>query len=326
MTTESEAAIEILERERNEAKGRLLILEEMNRTQTEAITSALSVRDEARAAVSLWAATLRLAMAGAHRAATGVYDGMPGQRPADRAGSVLYEFETRFVDAGLLTAADAAFLRAQARAKAGESMSAVALGLLGDTLAASSLLHQCPACGEVHRRRGTAKIVRGQEQGPCGGGCRDGTGTARCLRCRLLICPACSEDACVDVRGHRFEDGEEPVEEPMPESAHRWFKNGDHPEDGDPSREGKVVRYFRHPQIPGNSACVDCGRLMHDHGWIDCGGDGVTVCPGNMVVRADNGAWSARRHEPEVCVHLTSLGKSCLDCGGMAHTHEPRAR
>jgi hypothetical protein len=74
--------------------------------------------------------------------------------------------------------------------------------------------------------------------------------------------------------------------------AHRWLKNGDHP--GDLSvllekterelwSEGRVVRYFRHPDVPGAKVC-ECGATMRDHGWIDQGGLGITVCPGDWVV------------------------------------------
>ena len=91
--------------------------------------------------------------------------------------------------------------------------------------------------------------------------------------------------------------------------AHRWFKNGDHPgdyakdregfKDGEPGVhvytadfcrehqwEGEVVRYFRRPDVKGTDIChrLGCGRTMHDHGWIDQGGEGDVVCPGKWVV------------------------------------------
>lgn len=73
-----------------------------------------------------------------------------------------------------------------------------------------------------------------------------------------------------------------------------WWKNGDHPNDNvwrpyedtgkipTEPREGKVVRYFRHPQISGESACSTCGIIMNKHGFIDYG-DGIKVCPGDYV-------------------------------------------
>ncbi len=71
--------------------------------------------------------------------------------------------------------------------------------------------------------------------------------------------------------------------------ATRWFKNGDHPQDGPAfehgdAREGKVVRYFRDPTIDGQVHCELCGSQFHDHGWIDSGRRGHTVCPGDWIV------------------------------------------
>ena len=78
--------------------------------------------------------------------------------------------------------------------------------------------------------------------------------------------------------------------------AFQWFKNGDHPEDNcmrpfedtglvpDEPREGAVVRYFRHPDVPGITICEFCGLTMHEHGWIDTIQGGHTVCPGDWVI------------------------------------------
>ena len=77
--------------------------------------------------------------------------------------------------------------------------------------------------------------------------------------------------------------------------ATQWFKNGDHPEDncetftspetGEPFQgEGKVVRYFRHPDIPGERLCKKCKLPMHEHGWIDAAPPGHTVCPGDWII------------------------------------------
>ncbi|MGH9001953.1 MAG: hypothetical protein ACRDYV_02380 [Acidimicrobiia bacterium] len=67
-------------------------------------------------------------------------------------------------------------------------------------------------------------------------------------------------------------------------AARQWWRNGDHPDDGPTYREGAVVRYYRHPEVPGSQVCTECGAVMHDHGWIDQGDDGHTVCPGDWVV------------------------------------------
>ena len=82
--------------------------------------------------------------------------------------------------------------------------------------------------------------------------------------------------------------------------ATQWFKNGDHPLDDmfrpfedtgivpTEPREGKIVRYFRHPKISEFKVCSCCGFLvMSKHGWLDSGannGDGETVCPGDYIV------------------------------------------
>ena len=82
----------------------------------------------------------------------------------------------------------------------------------------------------------------------------------------------------------------------------RWFKNGDHPDDHvgevihdplatDPENEfyerleGAYVRFFRHPdhEFSGEKIHDDCSLAWHDHGWIDSGGDGVVVCPGDWL-------------------------------------------
>lgn len=80
-----------------------------------------------------------------------------------------------------------------------------------------------------------------------------------------------------------------------------WYKNGDHPRDDvwrpfedtgvlpKVPREGRVVRYFRHPDISGTTICPACGEDMHQHGWVDSGGDGQTVCPGDWISTTDTG-------------------------------------
>lgn len=77
--------------------------------------------------------------------------------------------------------------------------------------------------------------------------------------------------------------------------AYLWEQNGDHPKDNcsvlknsDGNyflSEGKVVRYYRHPEVAGTSICSRCGKIMHEHGWIEI--SNVTVCPGDYVVEFD---------------------------------------
>jgi len=77
--------------------------------------------------------------------------------------------------------------------------------------------------------------------------------------------------------------------------ATQWHKNGDHPEDGKEMFfskedqceylcEGKVVRYYRHPDIDGQEKCKHCGVIMHLHGWIESLGSEYIVCPSDWVI------------------------------------------
>lgn len=85
---------------------------------------------------------------------------------------------------------------------------------------------------------------------------------------------------------------------PVVVEAHRWFKNGDHPEDKCESvvvgldvflSEGRVVRYFRRPDVPGEKICQHCGVQMHDHGWIDTTEGDSVVCPGDWIITGTAG-------------------------------------
>jgi hypothetical protein len=86
---------------------------------------------------------------------------------------------------------------------------------------------------------------------------------------------------------------------PVVIEATQWFKNGDHPEDGpsmfvneagDPfPKEGKVVRYFRHPMQSGENTCKHCGDFMQRHGWIDTLEGGHVVCPGDWIITGVKG-------------------------------------
>lgn len=97
---------------------------------------------------------------------------------------------------------------------------------------------------------------------------------------------------------------------PVVVDASQWFKNGDHPDDyaedrdgfqdgdlvtfsGDYAREheweGKIVRYFRHPNIDGEQPCNHCHVRMHEHGWIDTLEGGHNVCPGDWIITGVKG-------------------------------------
>lgn len=87
---------------------------------------------------------------------------------------------------------------------------------------------------------------------------------------------------------------------PLVFEATQWFKNGDHPDDDcrliTPLRdrepflsEGKVVRYYRHPKINGQTLCTECNHIMHEHGWIDTLEGGHVVCAGDWVITGVKG-------------------------------------
>ena len=90
---------------------------------------------------------------------------------------------------------------------------------------------------------------------------------------------------------------------PVVVEAHAWRENGDHPfdeawemfdyPDGFQRprviREGKVVRYYRHPDVPGDKPCEQCGKPHHVHGWIDTPEQGHRVCPGDLIITGVRG-------------------------------------
>ena len=90
---------------------------------------------------------------------------------------------------------------------------------------------------------------------------------------------------------------------PVEVEATQWFKNGDHPkddcreiigDDGEPFlSEGKVVRRFRRPDVDGGSCCAYCGKKIREHGWINTGGYGDDVCPGNWIITNAQGEISS---------------------------------
>ena len=92
--------------------------------------------------------------------------------------------------------------------------------------------------------------------------------------------------------------------------ATQWFKNGDHPldysrthdglENGelrqfspeerkDNNWEGDIVRYFRRPEVSGETVCKHCSNTMHDHGWVDTLEGGHIVCPGDWIITGVEG-------------------------------------
>jgi DNA-directed RNA polymerase subunit RPC12/RpoP len=78
--------------------------------------------------------------------------------------------------------------------------------------------------------------------------------------------------------------------------ASQWFKNGDHPLDGDdPSIEGKVVRYYRVP-TDNDYRCSFCKEPISKHGWIDQEDDYI-VCPGDWIITDPKGGYVPMNNE-----------------------------
>lgn len=76
---------------------------------------------------------------------------------------------------------------------------------------------------------------------------------------------------------------------PVTIEAHQWHKNGDHPEDGPANEEGKVVRFYRHPEFKGSLLCHECNNNLHFHGFIDTKEGGHRVCPGDWIITGVKG-------------------------------------
>lgn len=113
------------------------------------------------------------------------------------------------------------------------------------------------------------------------------------------------------------------VKGPVVIQACCWRKNGDHPDDRVGEREigevallmahpelvdeetgeigpvpedaptyerleGAVVRFFRHPDYPGDKICPRCERPWREHGWLEKDDAGV-VHPGDWVITDSQG-------------------------------------
>ena len=73
---------------------------------------------------------------------------------------------------------------------------------------------------------------------------------------------------------------------PVVIEATQWF-SGEYAREHE--WEGGIVRYFRHPNIPGTQVCSKCNHTMHEHGWIDTLEDGHNVCPGDWIITGVQG-------------------------------------
>ena len=89
------------------------------------------------------------------------------------------------------------------------------------------------------------------------------------------------------------------IKKPVEIEATQWFKNWDHPLDGNKTfeegpfagdlLEGRVVRYYRSPSLDGRDKCKHCGDIMHYHGWIDTLEGGYIVCPADYIITGVRG-------------------------------------
>lgn len=107
--------------------------------------------------------------------------------------------------------------------------------------------------------------------------------------------------------------------------ATQWFKNGDHPldyegvtDEREKTWEGKVVRYFRHPEVYGYKYCEHCNNIMLNHGWIDTLEGGHIVCPGDWIITGVRGEYYPCKSEIfaetyEMVVDHGTLSESMLD-------------
>ena len=83
---------------------------------------------------------------------------------------------------------------------------------------------------------------------------------------------------------------------PIVIEATQWYKNGDHPQDRfspegviPADHEGRVVRYYRLPDMLGKTLCNCCGIALEDHGFIDTLEGGHRVCPGDWIITGVSG-------------------------------------
>jgi hypothetical protein len=71
---------------------------------------------------------------------------------------------------------------------------------------------------------------------------------------------------------------------PIAVEAKQWFEVASYV-------EGQVrdVDYYRRPECDRQDECKHCGRIMHDHGWIDTLEGGHIVCPGDWIITSVKG-------------------------------------
>ena len=118
---------------------------------------------------------------------------------------------------------------------------------------------------------------------------------------------------------------------PIVIEATQWHESGDHPEDdretvanseGQPFLgEGKIVRYYRTPDLDGQNVCPKCDQRMHDHGWIDTLEGGHIVCVGDWIITGIEGEYYPCK--PSVFEATYDLVEQTTETGGNATSPSP---
>ena len=82
--------------------------------------------------------------------------------------------------------------------------------------------------------------------------------------------------------------------------AEQWFKVEYLDKEGNktdivepPLRYSLDVGYYRHPSYPGSTLCHLCHKPLHAHGWIGHHMMSCTVCPGNYVIKHEDGIYTS---------------------------------
>lgn len=64
----------------------------------------------------------------------------------------------------------------------------------------------------------------------------------------------------------------------------------DTPDGSERLSEGKVVKFFRALNIPGQRYCPDCSNPMEKHGMIEGLNGEEKICPGDYIVTRRDGS------------------------------------
>lgn len=65
-------------------------------------------------------------------------------------------------------------------------------------------------------------------------------------------------------------------------SVSRWCGMGTHPQDG------RLIRNLTEKKR-SKATCSHCSQLIHNHGFLNTGGDGQVICPGDYILEDMSG-------------------------------------